>query len=275
MERRLSTFPQTVWGIAAALALCAATARAEEPIRWPFEPAAPRPADNGNQPKHIRLFGLQPAFLSAPPGLDDDPMDALEPDSGPDWLQVTLGNDNPFFDLRQRGDPGGVGYYRLSTQAKLVDTSATIFTVGMQAVTPAGLDSDGLANGPTIVSPGFSLFRNLGNGAALQAFVGKNFRPGATDSYTLRRAARCAVALQQPLGNEASRLNNIYWFVEGLGRFRYDPALDVGPSTRWDLVPGMQWKLADNWWMSGGVTLPLHQDGTGSRLWQLTCSFQF
>src|SRR5437763_1802148 len=64
----------------------------------------------------IRLFRMAPGFLSDPVGLDGDdslPGDPPQPaalladtDSGPGWLQLAVGNDNPYFDFRQPGDPG-------------------------------------------------------------------------------------------------------------------------------------------------------------------------
>ena len=44
------------------------------------------------------------------------------------------------------------------------------------AVTPRGLQSEGIADnqGPTVFSPALSLFHELDEGLALQAYVGKN-----------------------------------------------------------------------------------------------------
>ena len=95
-------------------------------------------AANANN-NRFQLFGITPGFLSDPVGLTD-PNDPSTPadDSGPDWLEVTAGNDNPFFDLRSPGDPGGVGFYKLHTQVQLFDSPHTGCTVAVQAVTPAG-----------------------------------------------------------------------------------------------------------------------------------------
>ena len=75
-------------------------------------------------------------------------------------MSVAAGNDNPYFDFRQRNDPGGIGYTRVSTQMQLFDTTRTACSVGLQAVTPAGLQCDGVADkmGTTVVSPAVSLF---------------------------------------------------------------------------------------------------------------------
>jgi hypothetical protein len=272
-------FPRAALGLGIALLWPVGGLRADEPPRWPFEAGPSRDAEGPSaRPDWIRLFGLQPAFLSDPLGLDYDepPGQPPEPDTGPEWLQLSMGNDNPFFDLRRRGDPGGIGYYRVVTQAKLVDTYSTIFAVGMQAVTPAGRDTGGLQNGPTVVSPGFSLFHAFTSGTAVQGYLGKNFHLGDTDTYRLPRSARYAVAVQQPLGDELSGLNNVFFFVEALGSYRYDAsAASPGPAARWDVLPGVHWKLADNWWLSGGVGMPVQNDGLEHHFWQFTCTLQF
>ena len=43
-------------------------------------------------------------------------------DSGPDWLSVAMGNDNPYFEFRQPGDPGGIGFYKWYSQVQVFDT---------------------------------------------------------------------------------------------------------------------------------------------------------
>src|SRR5262249_47857751 len=92
------------------------------------------PGDDGGarqRVNRIRLFGMQPGFLYGPPGLDvDAPVLAAQTgtttaDDGPSWLQLSMGGDNPFFDARRPGDPGGVGYYRLHSQVQLFDSRTT------------------------------------------------------------------------------------------------------------------------------------------------------
>ena len=76
----------------------------------------PASAPTANSANRIRLFRIQPGFLSDPVELDsDDKTPGGEPtpsapDDGPDWINVAIGNDNPFFDFRRRTDPGGVAY---------------------------------------------------------------------------------------------------------------------------------------------------------------------
>src|SRR5438093_602931 len=78
--------------------------------------------------QRIRLFRIQPGFVRDLPWLEDDrpPSDprlpSPESDDGPDWISFAAGNDNPYFDFRQRGDPGGVGFARVSSQVQLLET---------------------------------------------------------------------------------------------------------------------------------------------------------
>src|SRR5207237_911039 len=126
------------------------------------------------RPDRIRLFRISPGFLSDPVGLSDpDELPAAD-DSGPDWLQMSMGPDNPFFDLRRPGDPGGVGYYKVHTQVRLLESTHTGCAVALQAVTPAGREFDGLEDGPTVVSPSVALFHAMDDGTAIQGFVGKH-----------------------------------------------------------------------------------------------------
>ena len=127
----------------------------------------------------IYLFRI-PAYLGDPVGLDqDDPTNLglpSSPDSGPDWLQFAMGNDNPYFDLRRRGDPGGVGYYKIASQVQLFDSPKTGCSLALQGVTPAGLEQGGNADGATVFRPAITLFHELNDGTGLQGFVGRQMR---------------------------------------------------------------------------------------------------
>src|SRR6516164_4927189 len=57
-------------------------------------------------------------------------------------MQLAMVAYNPFFDFRRSGDPGGVGYYKLYSQWMVFDTPNTGISVGLQALTPAGLEAD-------------------------------------------------------------------------------------------------------------------------------------
>src|SRR5947209_6966235 len=100
MPRFGRAFPAAL-GLGVVLACPHGGLRADEPFRLLFDASAAREADSvvPGRPNWIRLFSIQPAFLCDPVGLDaDDPPDQAA-DSGPGWLQVALGNDNPFFDI--------------------------------------------------------------------------------------------------------------------------------------------------------------------------------
>jgi hypothetical protein len=85
------------------------------------------------------------------------------------------------------------------------------------------------------------------------------------------------VAVQRPvLETGPESIGSLYVFVEALGRYRYDPGVSTGPASTWEMVPGLQWKMADNMWLSGGLLFPVGvPNQSQARLWQLTCSFQF
>ena len=170
-----------------------------------------------------------------------DPTDspAAADDSGPDWLQVTAGNDNPFFDLRSPGDPGGIGFYKLHTQVQLFDSPNTGCAIAVQAVTPAGRESDGVDDGQTVVSPAVSLFHSLDDGTAIQGFVGKNVNVGSHWSGQLSQSVRYGMAVQRPLLPAGPNGDaNFYVFMEALGHYRYDAVSNPGsPNTVWRCCP--------------------------------------
>jgi hypothetical protein len=274
-----------VAGPAAAQTLSGA---AEDPWR---EPVLPRyfgglcgggegPSWAGRSPR-IRMFRMPTAFLTDPLGLEDnDPLPEGAPptppgkDDGP--VQVSVGNDNPFFDFRMPGESGGVGYYKVHTQLQLVGGSRTWLTVGMQAVTPAGLEADGLADGPTVLNPNLSWFQEVGGGAAIQGFVGKSMRAAAhwTDQPALH-GLQYGLALQSPLVlPDGTPTKKVHLFVEALGRYRPNTDSGQASAVNWDLVPGVHWRMSESWWMSGGVLLPLGEVRQEGRF-QITCSWQF
>jgi hypothetical protein len=231
---------------------------------------------------------MMPGFISDPTGLDLDDGKAPDPDAkparaeddGPSWVQFTLGNDNPFFDIRRPGDPGGVGYYRVNSQLQIIDSKSTAFTFGFQAFTPAGLESGGVENGATVVSPALGLFHTLDDGTAFHGFVGKNMNlnTSALTQVPANRSVQCGVAVQRPLLPAAVQPDgsgSVYWFVEALGRYHYD-ATQTGAAPIWEVVPGMQWKVNEAMFISGGVSLPVTGDQpVSARLWQITCQFKF
>ena len=158
--------------------------------------------DGTGRTNRIRLFHMPTGFLSDPVGLDLDddttPGDGDDPASGPDRWGLALGADNPYFDFRLPGDPGGVGFYKANTQYQLYDSDSAHFSFNLEAATPAGLDNQGVSGGPTIITPALAYFYEMESGSAVQAFVGKNFgaRRGWSDS--LERSFNCGLAVQRP-----------------------------------------------------------------------------
>jgi hypothetical protein len=278
-----------------AVALFDVAVQADEGMAWGPSPVLPRdpilgPAAASGSSSHagrshrIRLFRIQPGFLSEPMGLDQvdsTPEDCLS--EGPDWLQLAMGTDNPYFDARRPGDPGGVGYFRLFSGVQLFDNQRTGCAVALQAVTPAGLEWDGVPGGPTVLSPTFSLTHSLDDeGTAIHGFVGRqvhfNAKPGP--QY---RGVEYGLAVQRPLSSGPNAGSCLYLFVETLGRYRFEPdtavRTDVGTGNRsasaWEVLPGLHWRYNDHMWISGSLILPVNTTPPDPRLWQVTCSFRF
>jgi hypothetical protein len=283
-----------------AAALSPAAGRAQTPGGWTEEWLLPRDPSFGSLPttfspappspnrQRFALFRFAPGFLVEPLGLQDDddllpgtststPALPPEPDTGPDWIQVSWGQDNPYFDFRQRGDPGGLGFYRLNTQVQLLDTRSTCCTLGFQAVAPAGIQYNGVPDGPTVVSPAVGLFHALDDATAIQGFVGKHLllEHASMAPTPVPRFLNYGMALQRcltPAG--ADGMGNLFVFVGALGHCRTDDGF--GTTQPLKLLPGLHWRLTDNWWMSGGVLFPVNSPRPESGLpWQFTCSLHF
>jgi hypothetical protein len=244
-------------------------------------------------PNRIRLFRIQPGFLSDPPGLDNDdkttPDEAAkpDPDGGPDWISIAVGNDNPYFDFRRSSEPGGVGYTRINTQVQLFDTNKTACSVALQAVTPAGQQSDGLADkmGTTVVSPMVSLFHTLPDDTTgLQAYVGKHVTLQNAGTQQINPNFQYGLGLHRPITtDENDPFRYVYLSVGALGQVRTSDvtastaSLHAPPSL--EVLPGLHYKMTDSCWISGGMVLPVGNtprlDTTPGQQWQVTCSFQF
>ena len=148
----------------------------------------------------ISLFRIPTGFVGDPIGLTsdlDDPSAAADNPPGRGdadefdrSVQLAFGMHNPFFDFQRPGDPGGIGYYFVHAQYQLVDEGPTALTLGFQAMTPAGRESDGVATGPTMLSPNLAWFQDLGDGGRFQGFVGKNFRANADTIGHMRTGLR-------------------------------------------------------------------------------------
>jgi hypothetical protein len=250
-----------------------------------------RSAGDGSSPCRscrFPLFRMPAAFPSDLLSLDtegDLPAETLDRSSSAngdtDWagdsrVQVAMGAHNPFFDFRRPGDPGGVGYYKLHSKVQLLDGGAAGLSMGFQAVTPAGLESEGLPDGPTVLSPNMAWFYEATNGTAIHGFVGKNLRARAGWADNWERNIHYGLAVQSPLpvlDNGPNR--GLHLFVEALGRYRIEGDPSQRTSATWELLPGLHWHLRETMWMSGGILVPLGPARLDSRLWQITCSWQF
>lgn len=249
---------------------------------------APEQASSVRVPR-LRLFRIAPGFLADPIGMQEDDFDlpgtthmpSVAPqtqadNSGPEWIQFGMGADNPLFDLRRPGDPGGVGYYRVNTQVSLLETPTTSCSFGVQAVTPTGAQFGGLSNGPTVLSPAFSVFHALNDSLAVQGFVSKNV-PLADFSAAnyLQQHFQYGLAIQRPLVTEGPEaLRNLFFSVGALGQFHTDrDGLRVLPNC--DMLPGLMWHLNESWWVSSALLMPVGTVRSAPGQWQLTCSLQF
>jgi hypothetical protein len=234
------------------------------------------------QSARIRLFRMPTGFLADPVGLEDDD-DTSPADIGPDHYDpeldgrvgLALGMDNPYFDLRRPGDPGGVGYYKVHSQYQILEGRSTEVSFVLRAVAPAGLDCDGVASGLTVFSPSLAWFQELSEGVAIQGFVGKEVPANASWMASVRRGVQYGLGLQAPLCDAApGQPAEFHFFVEALGCHRRFTTIDL-PANTWEVLPGVHWRLTDDCWLSGGVSFPVGTPRFDSRLWQITCSWEF
>jgi hypothetical protein len=230
----------------------------------------------------FQLFRMPAGFLTTPPGLDSDDDDPATDSSltttspGDDRLQVLIGQDNPFFDFRYRGDPGGYGYYRLHAQCQLLNSNSSGLCLGLRAVTPAGLETDGLAEGRTVLNPALSWYQDLGANFIVHGYVGKNLRASPNWTDNLERSIHYGLAVQQPIpGLDSGPIGSLHMFVEALGRQRSSPDLVDRPTSTLQMLPGLHWQMGENWWMQGGILVPMGSSRLDAGLWQITCSWRF
>lgn len=289
----LLSWPRSL-GLGLAVAgLAVATALGQPPLADVGDPARESPLFRSDilnsklpaedrRSSRFRLFCMQPGFLYDPVGLDDDEPAESDPAVVPAQeevdvdgrLTVSMGMVNPYFDFRRRGDPDGVGFYKVHTQFQLLDTGTTGLSLGFQGVTPAGLASQGVERGATVVRPNLGWYHEQNDGLGWQGFISKDIRaaPGWEDS--MGHSIQYGVGMHWPgpdLGSPVGRVNG---FVELLGRYRYVDS----PGTQalsWELLPGVFWKLDETTWIALGMIEPVDAPPRRSRLWQLTCSWRF
>jgi hypothetical protein len=199
----------------------------------------------------IQMFRMLPGFLSDAPAVinnDDTFTRSDTAQSGSDGLAISFGEYNPFFELRRPGDPGGVGYLYVQSQLQLLELDGTSVSLGLRGWTPAGAESGGLQQGPTTIAPGLGIFQDLGDGTALQGYVDQNIH-GACKSHG---PMHYGMALQCPLTPWADPGDGgVYFFMQALGRYDY---LGGMRGQSWELLPGVHWRLSDNFSLSiGGI----------------------
>src|SRR5262249_47206104 len=170
--------------------------------------STPSPAPTGRV-QRLHLFNMPSGFLCEPIGIDGDDTPGNDPNqtspggsssaTGTGPLQVTVGMDNPYYDYRWRTEAGGIGYYLLDSQVQLLDKGSTSLCLGLQAVTPAGLDTGGVADGPTVIRPSLAWFQEIGSTTALQGFVSKSVRAHAGWTDEFETGFRYGLGFQQAI----------------------------------------------------------------------------
>lgn len=210
---------------------------------------------------------------------DDDPPGSSEDVDGDERFQMWVGWDNPFFDFRQAGSPGGVGYEQLFAQYLLADNAAGSWLLNCQAVEPAGTQFGGLSeygkgHAPTVVQPSVSWFHDLAGGLSLQSFVGTSTRANLGSVDNLNRNFQYGMALQSPLpvGVDSKQFS---LFVEALGCSRPESITGQAPPGGWQLLPGLCWQSSQRCWITGGLMMPFGTPRADTGLWHVTCSWNF
>jgi hypothetical protein len=62
-----------------------------------------------------------------------------------------------------------------------------------------------------------------------------------------------------------------------VGQMRMSDSSTLQKPMQWEMLPGLHYKVADNWWISGALVLPVAGAApvaTGQQ-WQVTCQVQF
>ena len=119
-------------------------------------------------------------------------------------------------------------------------------------------------------------------GLALGAMLGRMLDASgsaeviARSVHGLGRSLHYGFGVQQPLAvADDDPQRGLFFFVEALGRYRYDDTGQSGPAAIWSVVPGLHYRAGEKCWLSGGYLMPVGQSGADPRRWQITCSWQF
>jgi hypothetical protein len=207
----------------------------------------------------LQMLGMPAGFIVNPIGItdDDDPpavpgSDRIDTERD---LYFSFGSYNPYLDLRRPGDPGGVGYTKIYSQLQLFDVGRSCMALGLQAYTPAGIEMGGVANGPSYVVPALAWFQDLGNGAGLQSYIGQNIHASPRFTDRMNTNFHYGVAFHCPVpGTESTNEQGLFFYLQALGRYRFEDSGSTNGRPNWEFVPGIQWRLNGNCWMSVGAS---------------------
>ena len=218
----------------------------------------------------LQMFRMPSGFLATPLGIisDDDLVEdpSAKTDDDLAFLQVTLGNHVPYLDMFKRGDPGGLGYYKIYSQAQIVDLGTTNVSLAMEAVTPMGVQNGGVGTGRTVVSPGLACFQDLGEGAAFHAYIGQHIATSSRLREQINSGFRCGMAVQHPVPLTTFNADQgLFVFVQAFAEYRMESYRTDGRNAAWEVVPGVQYRLNNACWMALGI----------SRYNFLACTWQY
>jgi hypothetical protein len=211
----------------------------------------------GRSPRLSLLSGLPTGFLQEPFSLmNDDMLSGDEPDltrPEDEGLIIALGNYNPSFEWHRQGDPGSLGYYKFFSQVQMFDLGDTTMCLNLQALTPAGYQAGGLNQGPTVFTPSLAWFHDLGEGLAMHGFVGQRVRANGQWDDAFDHGFRAGLACQCPILWQPQADQGLFFFFQAVAYHRNEID-DNGPTTRWDLIPGLHWRVNPDCWMTVGAS---------------------
>lgn len=218
------------------------------------------PTPTPTRTPRLQMFRMPSGFVATPLGLvaeedppPEDPFAKAEDDFNA--VQIAYGNHVPYLDMPRRRDPGGFGYYKIYSQVQLVDAGSTSMGLALHAVTPMGVQSGGVRNGTTYLSPSLACFHDLGEGAAVHAYVGQQIATNTRWRDQVHTGLRCGLAVQHPVPFTSFGADQgMFVFVQALGQYRPDSSRTDVRSTSWDVIPGVQYRLNNACWMSMGLS---------------------
>jgi hypothetical protein len=160
----------------------------------------------------------------------------------------------------------------MASQVQLFDAANTSCALCLNAVSPSGTQFDGLPEnkGATVLMPALSLSHAVDEGTWLLLSVGTNVTVQSPTPLPYRRDWQYGLGMYRSLTTDGTSLfRNVYVSVEALGQQR-----DSLPVT-WDVLPGVHWKPANNWTLSGAFAVPMATQPNIPQQWQIICTVQF